>query len=118
MHKKVKTILLIFTFGFVYALIVRYTPFCIPCFFKTITGFSCPGCGITHLILRLINFDFYGAYLANRFLFVTSPIILVIVILNFFCKKEIRTAPFTGGLTLIYACSLVVWGVVRNIFHI
>lgn len=104
--------------GLIYAAIVRYTSFCIPCFFNTLTGFKCPGCGITHLILDSVSFRFYDAYCANRFLFTTSPLILCIVILNFFCKKEIRTAPFTRGLTLFYACSLVVWGVVRNIFHI
>lgn len=115
---KVKILVLFLALGIGYALLVRYTSFCIPCFFKTITGLRCPGCGITHVFLRLMNFDFYGAFVENRFVFATSPIIVWILILNLSPKKEIRTASFTRGLTLFYACSLIVWGVVRNLLHI
>lgn len=115
MLKKQKIFIFVLVLGIIYSLIVRYTPFCIPCFFQMITGLRCPGCGITHLILYLMDFQLYDAYCANRFLFITSPILVLILILNFFCKDEIRTMSFTKRLTLFYAYGLVAWGVVRNI---
>lgn len=118
MLKKQKVFIFVFALGIIYSFIVRYTPFSIPCFFQMITGLKCPGCGITRLILYLMDFQFYDAYCANRFLFITSPILILIFILNFFCKEEIRTMSFTKRITLFYACSLIVWGIIRNILYI
>lgn len=40
MHKKMKTIVVITAIGCIYATIVRYTTFRIPCFFHEITGLT------------------------------------------------------------------------------
>lgn len=104
--------------GIVYALIVRYTSFCIPCFFQTVTGFRCPSCGVTHIFLHLMNFDLIGAFHSNRFLFATSPLLVVIIILNIFCGETIRKKPFTKWLTIAYMISLIIWAVIRNIIHV
>ena len=47
--------------------------FYIPCFFYKITGFYCPGCGITRMFLSLLQFDFYQAFRWNPFLFLLIP---------------------------------------------
>lgn len=116
--KKLKTLILLIALGSVYALIVRYTNFCIPCFFNSITGLRCPGCGITHVFLYLMRFDFRNAFLSNIFLFTTSPILLLILILNIFCSPEIRKKPFTKRLTFLYLISLLIWAIVRNILGV
>lgn len=116
--KKLKTLILLIALGCIYALIVRYTNFCIPCFFNSITGLKCPGCGITHVFLCLMRFDFRNAFLSNIFLFTTSPILLLILILNIFCNPEIRKKPFTRRLTFLYLISLLIWAIVRNILGI
>lgn len=100
MRKELKALIFVFILGLAYACLVRYTSFCIPCFFNTITGLKCPGCGITHVFLSLMKFDLHGAYLANPFLLISSPILIVIIVLNFFCSKKIRTSSFTKWLTL------------------
>ena len=115
MRKEMKTLVLIFILGLAYACIVRYTSFCIPCFFNTITGLKCPGCGITHVFLSLMRFDLRGAYHANPFLLISSPVLLLIIILNFFCSIKIRTSSFTKWLTLLYVIAILIWGVVRNL---
>ena len=112
--KERKAITIILVLGFTYALIVRYTPFCIPCFFQTVTGLKCPGCGITHVFMSLMDLDLYGAFHANRFLFVTSPILLLILILNKFYQKS----SLVKLLSVFYIILLLVWGVVRNILQI
>ena len=55
---------------------LKVTGIGIPCIFRKITGWYCPGCGITTLILCISEQDFVGAFRANPFLFVTSPFLL------------------------------------------
>ena len=119
LHKKtIRVFGFLLLLGIAYALIVRYTSFCIPCFFQTITGFRCPSCGVTHIFLHLMSFDLSGAFHANMFLFATSPLLLLILILNMFCGENIRKKPFTKWLTILYMISLIVWAVIRNIIHV
>lgn len=113
-NKERKVITIILVLGILYALIVRYTHFCIPCFFHTITGLKCPGCGITHLFMCLMEFDFLGALKANAFLFITAPILFVLLLSSKLCSSK----SFVKWLSIIYLILLVVWGVVRNIIHI
>lgn len=115
--KKKVFIFLLFA-GIFYAIIVRYTSFCIPCFFRTITGFRCPGCGVTHIFLYLMDLDPLNAFFSNMFLFATAPILLLIIVLNFFCSPDIRKKPFTKWLTIAYSIGLLIWAVVRNIINI
>lgn len=115
--KQIRIVALLLLIGVIYAFIVRYTSFCIPCFFNVITGLKCPGCGITHLFLSLMNFDIPSAFYANPYLFITSPIILLLVILNFFCADSIKNKPIIKRLTIVYLISLIFWTIIRNIIH-
>lgn len=117
-NKTVRILGFFLLLGIAYAIIVRYTSFCIPCFFNLVTGLRCPGCGITHVFLCLMNFDFAGAFHANAFLFTTSPLLLVLVVLNVFCSEKIKKLPVTRWLTTFYLFGVVVWAVVRNILKI
>ena len=117
-NKNIKILGFFILLGLVYAVIVRYTSFCIPCFFNTITGLKCPGCGVTHMLLSLMELDFSAAFYANPFLFTTIPILLLLLVLHFFCNENIRKKPFTKGLTTSYAIALLVWAVIRNIIKL
>ena len=55
--------------GGIYYLLIQFTPLRIPCFFRTVTGLQCPGCGVTHMILALLHLDFPTAFHANPVLF-------------------------------------------------
>jgi hypothetical protein len=46
---------------------------CIPCLWKTLFGWTCPGCGISTATMRILEFNFAGAYQANGFVFVVLP---------------------------------------------
>lgn len=48
----------------------------ITCPIKWLTGVSCPGCGMTRAYLRLLHFDFHGAWEFHP-LFWTLPVIAV-----------------------------------------
>ena len=60
--------------GMAYFLITQLTPFRIPCLFQKITGFACPGCGVSHFCIRLLHLDIPGAARENLAIAVLAPI--------------------------------------------
>lgn len=68
---KIFIILLVGLIIFLY--LNRQYSFAIPCFFHKVTGFYCPGCGITRMFLSLLHLDFYQAFRFNPYLFILLP---------------------------------------------
>jgi len=50
------------------------TDVCIPCLWKTIFGFHCPGCGLTTALISLMKLDFRGAFESNWIIFIVLPL--------------------------------------------
>lgn len=50
------------------------TDVCIPCLWKTIFGFYCPGCGLTTALISLMKLDFRGAFESNWIIFIVMPL--------------------------------------------
>ena len=48
--------------------------FCIPCLWKTIFGFHCPGCGLTTAFISLMKLDYREAFEKNWLIFIILPI--------------------------------------------
>lgn len=48
--------------------------FCIPCLWKTIFDFHCPGCGLTTAFISLMELDFKGASESNWIIFIIVPL--------------------------------------------
>jgi hypothetical protein len=46
----------------------------IPCLWKTLFDFECPGCGLTTAFIKLITLDISGAYDANVLVFLVLPL--------------------------------------------
>lgn len=59
--------------GVIYFFWVCLTGVGIPCPFRLLTGYLCPGCGITHYCIAMLQLRFADAYSANPFLFVLMP---------------------------------------------
>ena len=105
--------------GIAYLIFVRLTGLAIPCVFRLVTGFKCPGCGITTMCIHTSKLQFRSAFWDNIFLFVTWPYIIFAIIYSFFCKRVKKKNPaksFSISLYL-YIVLLIIWGVVRNIIH-
>jgi hypothetical protein len=62
----------------------------IPCLFKSIFGFTCPGCGLTHAFIHLLKMEFQEAYSENNFIFIVAVAGLYFLVKDFlhFVKKE------------------------------
>lgn len=71
--EKGKSIARVLIAGILYALWVLMTGLYIPCPIRTLTGFLCPGCGISHYFIHLIQFDFKQAFMDNQLVFILMP---------------------------------------------
>ena len=112
MPKWKRNVLVIVIAGLAYAGFVHLTGLAVPCLFHRITGFQCPGCGITRMCLALLHLDFASAYRANPFVLVTSPILLWLLIASLQEKQHGRGY---HAVSVLYACALVLFGIVRNL---
>ena len=46
---------------------------CIPCIWKILYGFHCPGCGLTRAFISLLELDFKKAFESNWLIFIIMP---------------------------------------------
>lgn len=72
-----KPILEILLLGVAYVIFVKITGWGLPCPIKLVTGKYCPGCGISRMLLAMLQLDFESAYYANRLLFFLLPVMLL-----------------------------------------
>ena len=68
--------------GIVYYIWLRMTHIYIPCIFRYITGYKCPGCGTTTMCVSILRFRFGDAFYANPFIFTTIPFIMLEIVYN------------------------------------
>ena len=104
--------------GLGYALWVRLTGLAIPCLFRAVTGFLCPGCGVTRLCLALLRGDWAAAWNANPVLLLLLPVLAVLAVrLGVRYVREGRAAGSRWENALMWAVAalLVAWGFVRNL---
>jgi len=102
--------------GVLYYCFVKMTGFGIPCLFRWITGFKCPGCGISTMIMALAAGDFRAAFEANCFLLLSSPFLLVEIAYSFYLAWVGKKQPkWNDGILIAYAVLLILFGVIRNL---
>ena len=105
--------------GMAYFLITQLTPFRIPCLFQKITGFACPGCGVSHFCIRLLHLDIPGAARENLAIAVLAPIWLGAAVIRMvwhphWLAKNSRAEKLLLWSSLVF---LLLFGVVRNLPH-
>lgn len=47
-----------------------------PCMFRALTGFTCPGCGITRALHQVLHGHFISAFTLNPLFFLLTPFLL------------------------------------------
>lgn len=116
MGKRIKVLSIVLGIGVLYLVWVKLTGLAIPCLFREITGWLCPGCGITTLFVCLSRLDFHGAFQANPFLLVTAPILAAeIIYYNYMQIKEKPLPKWNQRALLVYIGALCLFGVWRNL---
>ena len=82
----------------------------IPCIFRKITGFYCPGCGMTRASLALLDGDIYQSFRYNMLIFIIVPLLILFYVLEK-KGKENYSQFLMGGMLVI----TIVFGVLRNL---
>lgn len=103
--------------GFAYYFLTQVTSFRIPCLFREVTTFACPGCGITHFFLRLMQLDISGAIQENvavaALLLIWFPLLAIRTIWHPHWLRKNGT--FEKILAFICIGLLLLFGIVRNL---
>ena len=110
MKKKNSITIAIILLLIVYYFINKTWGFSIPCIFHKITGFYCPGCGVTRLLFSLLKLDFYQAFRYNPLIFVLLIGYIIYKLINL--KFDIK---LTKNTTYILLFVVILFGIVRNI---
>lgn len=108
-----------FILGVVYFIWLKMTEIYIPCLFRQITCCKCPGCGITAMCVNIGTFNFFDAFYANPFIFITLPFIVFEIVYCEFLNFKKRKMPMWNNLLLVFYCiGLIAFGIIRNIIAI
>ena len=117
---KIYVILLLVFIGYYY--INKYTGFYIPCIIREITGFKCPGCGITHCLFAIYNLNFKEAFYHNPLVFIYLPFIVAYFIyetyLYIYDKSDKILVKIPKVFEIILILITILYGVFRNIISI
>lgn len=92
----------------------------IPCIFYKITGYKCPGCGITRAIFSLLKGNIKNAIYYNKLLFIAGPFIIIYIIYKFYIyiydKKESKKAKIIIKYTTYFLLLIsILYSILRNI---
>ena len=108
--------LILLGLGLGYLAFVRITGHGIPCLFRVLTGWQCPGCGITTMLVCLSRGDLFGAFAANPFLLLTLPFLLAEILMEI--RRSRRMEPEAGWNRALLAGYLILlcgFGIWRNL---
>jgi len=104
--------------GILYAVFVRLTGLAVPCIFRMLTGWQCPGCGITRACLSLLKGEIQTSFSYNPFLYIAGPCIIYLIVrgdLNYIKKDTCRLGTADTVLIYILIVAALIFGVVRNL---
>lgn len=116
--KVIKTLLMILAVGIAYGLFVMYTGFGIPCPVNMITGYQCPGCGVSRMCMALLKLDVNSAYHYNKVLFLLLPILLAVFsyqTYRYIRYDDVKLTKVQSAILYIALALLVIWGIMRNL---
>lgn len=118
LEKVVKKLVIIAVIGIVYAIWMLKTSIGIPCPIRFITGFRCPGCGISHMCISLLHGEIREAFYSNRIVFLLLPIMVVIIVRQLYRYIRYGRERLDRGENImvgIMVILLLVWGIIRNL---
>lgn len=117
LRRTVVKYLVVLGVGIAYLVFVLCTGIGIPCPIYTVSGFKCPACGISRMLVSLVRFDLESAFGHNPFLMVTGPLILFCLIYSdyLYIKRGDRSAGWLTVLMWIIVAALLIFGVLRNV---
>ena len=115
-YSKMKLILILISFLIIYFILSELLDVGIPCLFYEITGYYCPGCGITRLLFSLLQLDFYQAFRYNPLIFILIIITGIYWLVKFILKKFMNISiEIPNYVYYILLVIVIIFGILRNI---
>ena len=111
-------LLFVFTLGVVYSIFYSVTGKGIPCIFHMVTGFLCPGCGVTRMCISILQGNFLEAMKYNFMLFFLSPYIIYILIFDivqYIKDGKCNHTKCQEVMIYLMIVLLIVFSIIRNI---
>lgn len=102
----------------IYIILFRRTGIGIPCLFRRITGFMCPGCGMTHAIAEISQGNLLGAYKQNALSITVFPMVCIYSLYRLIGEKiKSHEGFYAWEYIVLFFLMIVVllYGVYRNI---
>lgn len=116
--KVLQVLFFLFALGLCYFILCNITDFRIPCIFHKITGFFCPGCGVTRMCLALLQFDIKTALQSNFAIFISLPFMILYAIrqtIRYIKYGKQNNSKKQSVFFSILAVLLVLFGILRNL---
>lgn len=118
--KKLIAIIIAFiAIGFAYLLFFEKFEIGIPCIFRVVTGYKCPGCGMTHAMVAIWQGDFAKALDYNLLSLTILPLVVIYLIYRFLGQRKNKNRPdfYAWEFVLLIITFIIVvgYGVMRNI---
>ena len=115
-YSKMKLILILISFLIIYFILSELLDVGIPCLFYEITGYYCPGCGITRVLFSLLKLDFYQAFRYNPLIFILIIITGIYWLVKFILKKFMNISiEIPNYVYYILLIIVIIFGILRNI---
>ena len=116
-----RIISVLFILGIAYAFVCQKTGIGIPCLFRKVTKLYCPGCGITHMCMDLLQFKFKEAFISQPAVFCLMPVGAIIAIRWGIRYVRDATKDFTKGeesVLIVILVILIGFCIFRNIRYL
>lgn len=116
-----KMVSILLAAGLVYYAFVTLTGLYIPCMFRLVTGWKCPGCGISHMLVHMLRFEFAAAFAENPFSFVLLPLLLCYGIyraVRYIFHGDRSYRPWENTAALVTVVAAILFGIFRNVIGI
>lgn len=100
------------------ALFMMWCNIYLPCPFRAVTGYLCPGCGATRMVLSILKLDFVTAFNSNKMLFISLPFVIYILAamaVNYVRYGNLKCGHKTEKSAVVLAVCFVIFGIGRNL---
>lgn len=117
--KVIKPTAIVLAIGFIYIILHLTTGFAISCPIHSVTGFNCPGCGLSRMFLNIIKLNFYDAFRCNQAVFCLLPVFAFFTVKHLYKYIRYGDSSFKKWENIVLyviVFILLVFAVVRNIF--
>lgn len=85
------------------------------CIFKSLTGWSCPGCGATRALHALLHCNFAEAWGANPAVFMAVPLAAAAIVADSHAPARLRGLIFSPASVAVLIAVTIIWTLLRNI---